>query len=116
MEEYAVTIGEHLTRRGVRRRQFLKFCGLMTATLALPSAYVSRVAQALTAAPRPRVVWLEFQDCTGDSESFWARRIPTTPGRRRRMIFSLRMGNTRGSKRRATATSPWKSARWRAWS
>jgi len=70
MEEHAVTIGEHLAQRGVSRRQFLKFCGLMTATLALPSGYVGRVAQALTAAPRPRIIWLEFQDCTGDSESF----------------------------------------------
>jgi hydrogenase small subunit len=29
-----------------------------------------RVAQALISAPRPPVVWLEFQDCTGDTESF----------------------------------------------
>ncbi len=70
MEEHAVTIGEHLAQRGISRRQFLKFCGLMTATLALPSAYLGRVAQALTGAPRPRIIWLEFQDCTGDSESF----------------------------------------------
>ncbi len=61
---------ERLGRNKVSRRQFLKFCGLMTATLALPAHYTSRVAKALLTAPRPPVVWLEFQDCTGDTESF----------------------------------------------
>jgi hydrogenase small subunit len=61
---------ERLAQQGVSRRQFLKFCGLMTATLALPSHYTARVAHALVSAPRPPVIWLEFQDCTGDTESF----------------------------------------------
>jgi hydrogenase small subunit len=61
---------ERLARSNVSRRQFLKFCGLMTATLALPAHYTGRVAKALLTAPRPPVVWLEFQDCTGDTESF----------------------------------------------
>jgi hydrogenase small subunit len=61
---------ERLDHFGVSRRQFLKFCGLMTATLALPARYGSRVAHALLTSPRPPVVWLEFQDCTGDTESF----------------------------------------------
>ena len=57
----------------ISRRKFLQFCGLMAATLALPSEYVGRIASALTTAVRPPVIWLEFQDCTGDSESFFAR-------------------------------------------
>jgi hydrogenase small subunit len=61
---------ERLDQYGVSRRQFLKFCGLMTATLALPAHYGSRVARALVSSPRPPIVWLEFQDCTGDTESF----------------------------------------------
>jgi hydrogenase small subunit len=62
---------EHqLAQYGVSRRQFLKFCGVMAATLALPARYTERIAQALLANPRPPLVWLEFQDCTGDSESF----------------------------------------------
>jgi hydrogenase small subunit len=59
-----------LAEQGINRRQFLKFCGLMTATLALPASQARRVAQALLTAARPPVVWLEFQDCTADSESF----------------------------------------------
>ncbi|MFC2023803.1 hydrogenase small subunit [Chloroflexota bacterium] len=61
---------QRLTQHGVSRRRFLKFCGVMTATLALPAHYTARVARALLENPRPPVVWLEFQDCTGDTESF----------------------------------------------
>ncbi len=61
---------EQLARRGISRRRFLKFCGLITATLALPAHYATRVARAVLTAARPPLVWLEFQDCTGDTESF----------------------------------------------
>lgn len=64
------TLSERLSTYGISRRKFLKFCGLMTATLALPAHYAGRVAKALLVNPRPPVVWLEFQDCTGDTESF----------------------------------------------
>jgi len=70
------SLEERLAQQGVSRRQFLKFCGLMTATLALPAHYTSRVAKALIAAPRPPVIWLEFQDCTGDTESFLGANQP----------------------------------------
>ncbi len=59
-----------LAQYGVSRRQFLRLSGLMTATLALPASMTGRVARALTSALRPPVIWLEFQDCTGDTESF----------------------------------------------
>jgi hydrogenase small subunit len=61
---------KRLMQYGVSRREFLKFCGMMTATLALPAHASSRIASALLTNPRPPVVWLEFQDCTGDTESF----------------------------------------------
>ncbi len=61
---------ERRAQQGITRRQFLKFCGLMATTLALPARYAARIAQALNTAPRPPLVWLEFQDCTGDTESF----------------------------------------------
>ena len=54
----------------VNRRSFLKFCGLMAATLALPARYIDTIAKSLAAAARLPVIWLEFQDCTGDTESF----------------------------------------------
>ena len=70
MSSRAPRLHERLTQHGVTRRQFLKFCGVMTATLALPAHYTGRIAKALLANPRPPVIWLEFQDCTGDTESF----------------------------------------------
>jgi hydrogenase small subunit len=70
MNRRSVSLREHLDSRGVSRRQFLKFCGFMTATLALPAQYTGRIANALLTASRPPVIWLNFQDCTADSESF----------------------------------------------
>ena len=61
----------------INRRQFMKFCGAMAATLALPRRYVERIAEALQTAPRPPLVWLEFQGCTGDTESFLRASRPT---------------------------------------
>jgi len=58
-----------LALRGVSRREFFNFCKLMVATLALPERYVGQVASALERTKRPVLVWLEFQDCAGNSES-----------------------------------------------
>ena len=41
----------------------------MAATLALPNTYALRIAKALEVVKRPPVVWLELQDCAGDTES-----------------------------------------------
>lgn len=57
-------------RRGVTRRGFLQFCGAMASVLGLPPSFTGRIAEALVSARRPVLVWLHFQDCTGDSESF----------------------------------------------
>ncbi|PLX87795.1 MAG: [Ni/Fe] hydrogenase small subunit [Desulfuromonas sp.] len=64
-------------KRGVSRRSFLKFCSAMTATLALPVTMMGRVAQALEADSSPPLIWLEFQDCAGDSEAFLRANQPT---------------------------------------
>ncbi len=68
---------ERLEKLGVSRRQFLKFCGLMAATLALPATRAPEIARALGTATRLPVVWLAFQDCTGDTESFLHASNPT---------------------------------------
>jgi hydrogenase small subunit len=41
----------------------------MAGALALPSRYASRIVQALEQTTRPALVWLEFQDCAGNTES-----------------------------------------------
>jgi hydrogenase small subunit len=58
-----------LAGRGISRRDLLNFCKLMVATLALPPRYLGQVTRALEQAKRPVLVWLEFQDCAGNSES-----------------------------------------------
>ncbi len=66
-----------LKSRGVSRRDFVKFCSSMVAMLALPPRYVSAVAKALSGTTKPILVWLEFQDCAGNSESMLRSGDPT---------------------------------------
>ncbi|MCX7794795.1 MAG: hydrogenase small subunit, partial [Thermodesulfovibrionales bacterium] len=73
------TIGELLRDRGVSRRDFIRFCTTMAAALALPSSFVPKIVEALEKKKRPTVVWLEFQSCTGDTESFLRASKPTVP-------------------------------------
>jgi hydrogenase small subunit len=50
----------------------------MTALLALPQAMAPQVVKALSDPKRkPVVVWLEFQDCAGNSESMLRSSHPT---------------------------------------
>lgn len=59
----------YLKKRGVSRRDFLAFCGQMTAALGLASTMTPRIASALAAQRRPTVVWLSLQECTGCTET-----------------------------------------------
>lgn len=70
MEELTETIFEAFSNRGMTRRQFLKFCGISAAALGLPANAADVIAKALETAVKPPIIWLEFQDCTGDTESF----------------------------------------------
>ncbi|MBZ5502367.1 MAG: hydrogenase small subunit [Acidobacteriia bacterium] len=71
------TLPAALKARGVSRRQFVKFCSTMVATLALPPRYLGAVVKAMESARRPVLVWLEFQDCAGNSESMLRTSNPT---------------------------------------
>jgi hydrogenase small subunit len=46
------------------------FCTTMAAALALPDAVAAQIAQAIRKTDKPVLVWLEFQDCAGNTESF----------------------------------------------
>ena len=72
-----VPLGRRLRDHGIDRRRFLKYCAGITTLLALPAQFAPRVAHALTAVSRPSIVWLEFQDCAGDTESFLRARNPS---------------------------------------
>ncbi len=53
----------------LERRDFLKICTLAAAAVGLPASAASKMAEAAAAGPRPSVIWLHFQECTGCSES-----------------------------------------------
>lgn len=69
--------GELLKNYGVSRRDFLKYCTAVGATLSLSPALAPKIAEAIEKDGRPPVVWLEFQDCAGDSESLLRANRPT---------------------------------------
>lgn len=63
------TLGEYLEGKGVTRREFVAFCGKMTAVLGLGSLLTPRLVSALQEVRRPSVIWLQLQECTGCVES-----------------------------------------------
>ncbi|HXZ59443.1 MAG TPA: hydrogenase small subunit [Steroidobacteraceae bacterium] len=66
-----------LERQGVSRRDFLTFCASMATVLGLPKGSVAAIAKAVESEKRPILVWLEFQDCAGNTESFLRASHPT---------------------------------------
>ncbi|MBI2389160.1 MAG: hydrogenase small subunit [Deltaproteobacteria bacterium] len=64
-------------RFGMERRSFLKLAAGITAAIGLPITAVPAVARAMTSAPRPSVIWLHFQECTGCTESLLRAEHPT---------------------------------------
>lgn len=63
-------------KRGVSRRDFIKFCTATTAAMALPMSFVPKVAEAIEDKRVP-VIWVEYQSCSGDSEAFLRANQPT---------------------------------------
>ena len=63
--------------KGVSRRDFMKFCTFLTATMGLSSSFVPKVAEVFAApAQRPPVIWLHFAECTGCSEAVLRSQYP----------------------------------------
>ncbi len=77
MEPEPWSLQKLLVERGVSRRTFLKFCSGMAAVLALPPSFGPRIARALATAPRIPLIWLEGQDCAGNTEGFLRASHPT---------------------------------------
>jgi hydrogenase small subunit len=75
-----VMTGQRLTsleQQGVSRRDFLKFCTAMAATMGLPLSMADVIAGTVANAKRPPVIWLHFQECTGCTESLLRATHPT---------------------------------------
>jgi hydrogenase small subunit len=62
---------------GVSRRDFLKFCTVVAASIGLPLGMGAKIAEAVTSAKRPPVLWLSAQECTGCTESLLRTNHPT---------------------------------------
>ncbi|HUJ87361.1 MAG TPA: hydrogenase small subunit [Burkholderiales bacterium] len=73
----AYGLAQELENRGVSRRDFLQFCASMAAVLSLPASAKHAIAAAVENGPKPILVWLEFQDCAGNTESLLRASHPT---------------------------------------
>ena len=84
------TIYEHLQQRGLSRRDFLKLSGLLILAMGFRPAsdltgaispsdedLITLVTDAMQSRPRLPVIWLEFQDCAGCSESIIRSSAPS---------------------------------------
>jgi hydrogenase small subunit len=74
---HELTVGEMLLRHGVSRRSFIKYCTATASAMALPPWMGPAMAEQLRNAPRPSVVYLSFQECTGCLESLTRSFAPT---------------------------------------
>jgi len=64
------TYYEEIERKGYSRRDFLKFCSMITAYMGASQLGIAQVAEAMETTPRIPIIWLHFQECTCCSESF----------------------------------------------
>lgn len=68
---------DRLEKKGVSRRDFMKFCTFLTATMGLSASYVPKVAEVFASPKtRPPVIWLHLGECTGCSEAFLRSMYP----------------------------------------
>jgi quinone-reactive Ni/Fe-hydrogenase small subunit len=68
---------EVIESEGINRRDFMKWVSATTATLMLPPMFAPLVAEATELMNRVPVVWIELQDCAGNSEALLRSSAPT---------------------------------------
>jgi len=68
---------KRLEKKGVSRRDFMKYCTLLTATMGLSSSFVPKVAEVFAGqAQRTPVIWLQFAECSGCTEALLRSMYP----------------------------------------
>jgi [NiFe] hydrogenase small subunit len=68
---------KRLEEKGVSRRDFMRYCTFLTATMGLSSSFVPKVAEVFAAPKqRPPVIWLNFAECTGCTEAILRSMYP----------------------------------------
>ena len=68
---------EVIESEGVNRRDFMKWVSATTATLMLPPMFAPLVAEATELMNRVPVIWIELQDCAGNTEALLRSSAPT---------------------------------------
>jgi len=71
------SIHEVLESEGLSRRDFMKWASAACAALMLPASFTPMVARAAELMNRVPVIWLELQDCAGNSEAILRSDAPT---------------------------------------
>src|SRR5476649_606183 len=66
-----------LTQQGVNRRDFMKLCTALAATMGLSSNAAADIIKSVGSALRPPVIWIGAQECTGCTESLLRATHPT---------------------------------------
>ena len=66
-----------LVEHRLSRRNFMMWASAMTAALMLPPIFEKQVAEAASLLNRVPVIWIEGQDCAGNSEAFIRSAGPT---------------------------------------
>jgi hydrogenase small subunit len=75
--EDSEALGRAEKRYGLPRREFLKFAAGLVAAMGLPTSALGAVVNAMTQPRRPSVIWMQFQECTGCTESLLRSEHPT---------------------------------------
>lgn len=70
-------IHETLSANNIDRRDFLRWVSATTAALMLPAFFEPLVAEAAELMNRVPVIWIELQDCAGNSEALLRSAAPT---------------------------------------
>ncbi len=75
--EASEAVGRAEARYGMPRRELMKFATALVASMGLPTSALGAVVNAMTQPRRPSVIWLQFQECTGCTESLLRSEHPT---------------------------------------
>jgi quinone-reactive Ni/Fe-hydrogenase small subunit len=72
-----ISIDNILESEGLNRRDFMKWASAACAMLMLPAQFTPLVAKAAELMNRVPVIWIELQDCAGNSEAILRSDAPT---------------------------------------
>lgn len=66
-----------INSNGINRRDFMKLCAALAATMGLSSKAAAEMAESVSRPQRPPVIWIGAQECTGCTESLLRATHPT---------------------------------------